>query len=260
MDIILFAYLGLAYWLYRYFVTNDRGAKEPKKALRLACIMGVVATVFAGILNDLFIPASVVSYLEDDGILAPSNATLLTSALTVGIIEESLKFLPLAFLIYRKPYFNETTDGIIYFGLCGMWFGVVESIGYALVFGPEVGFMRLLVTPFLHAGFSALAGWGLAMHKVHKTTLLVPAGLFASAIIGHGLYDFFAFTQTTTGGLIVLGMAIVTNMAVFVLFKKARASDERLGISAIGINKFCRNCGKPNPSLNLYCVNCGKKA
>ncbi len=259
MNFFVIAYLGLAYWLYRYFVSNDRGAKEPINALRLACAMGVVATIFAGTLNEHFLPESLLYYL-DTGFGKPEATVLFTSALMVGIIEESLKFIPLAFLIYRKPYFNETTDGIVYFGLCGMWFGAIESIGYTVAFGPKVGILRLILAPFLHAGFSALAGWGLARYKVQKTTLLVPVVLFLSAILAHGLYDFFAFTGTAITALLVLAMAIAVNATVFVLFKKARASDEKLGISAIGVNKFCRNCGQPNPDKNLYCNHCGQKA
>ena len=262
MIILVFAYIFLAYWLHTYFARNDRGAKEPIKALRLAGFMGIVAGLLAGDLNQLFLPDSFLEYFNNDinnnAFVLPETNVLIKSALLIGIIEESLKFVPLAILLYKKPYFNETTDGIVYFGLAGMWFGALENIFYAMDYGSEVGITRLIMTPFLHAGLSALVGWGLAQYKVEKTSLFLPVGLFAGAVLAHALYNLLAFSGSALS-ILIIPMAIAINAGVFVLFNKSRRRDEQLGISASGTNNFCRSCGRPNPQRNLFCVNCGKK-
>lgn len=259
MIILVFAYIFLAYWLHTYFARNDRGPKEPIKALRLAGFMGIVAGLLAGDLNQLFLPDSFLEYfnnIANNAFMVPETGVLIKSFLIIGVIEESLKFVPLAILLYKKPYFNETTDGIVYFGLAGMWFGALENITYALEYGSGVGIARLIMTPFLHAGLSALVGWGLAQYKVEKTSLFLPIGLFVGAVLAHTLYNLLGFSAVS---ILIIPMAIAINAGVFVLFNKSRRRDEQLGISASGANNFCRSCGRPNPQRNLFCVNCGKK-
>lgn len=258
MEVIIFLHLGLAYWLYRYFMNHDRGAKEPRSALRITIIFGVGAGMVAGALNTLLLPEGLLNFLDDKGPM-PSADTLLLGALTVGVIEELVKFLPLVLWIYPKKYFNETTDGIIYFGLCGMWFGAIESIEYAFMYGEGVGITRLIIGPFLHAGFTALAGWGLARMKIRGQWWAVVI-LLSLAITIHGLYDYFLFTGLTFLWVISLLVAFAVNVSVFVLFKKAQQADEAYGLSASGVNKFCRHCGASNYDRNLFCTVCGKKA
>lgn len=257
--LIIGAYFLLATFLYRYFAKSDRGSKEPKGALRIACLFGVAAVVAAGYLNNLFVPKEVIVALDGENALRPSLDVLLRSGFIIGVIEETLKFLPLALFIYKKKYFNELTDGVIYFGLAGMWFGVVENVIYALNYGESVGLFRIFLTPFLHAGFSSLAGIGLIKYKlIKKTPIYIIVGL-GTAIFLHATYNFFLFSQELPLILAALGIGLAVNLGPFRYFKRARMEDEKLGLSAIGNNKFCRNCGKPNPHGNLYCQYCGKK-
>lgn len=258
MSIVVLLHLGIAYWLYRFFVSRDRGAKEPISALRIACIFGVAAGFMAGELNNALLPDALLTYLE--GGPDPGHATVLFGALMVGVIEESVKFIPLALFIYKKRYFNEVTDGIVYFGLCGMWFGALESISYALIYDQSVGLMRLIVVPFLHAAFAALVGWGLAQYKVRKASIVVPIGLFLGAIVAHGLYDYLLFASVAVFAFIALIFAVLINLSIFAIYRKAQEADEALGLSAVGKNDFCRHCGAQNRGNNLFCVACGQKA
>lgn len=234
MPIMLYligAYVLLALFLSNYFMRNDRGEPEPRRGIRNAAWFGVLAVLAAGYLNSAFLPREVLVFLEGTGAPQPSFETLLQASLTVGIIEESLKFIPLALYILPKRYFNEVTDGVVYFAIAGMWFGVIESITYTLTYGTEVGLQRIIVAPFLHAGFSALAGMGLAKFKVASRNPLYIVIGFGTAIFLHAAYNFFLFTQIPLLSLAALGIAVAVNLGPFRYFKKARRHDERLGIS-----------------------------
>jgi protease PrsW len=258
LEYIIGAYVLLAIWLYRYFMKSDRGAKEPARAIKVACWFGVLALVVAMIGNGVLLPAALNNYLDAADAPYPGLMPLLYASLTIGVIEEFAKFLPLALYLYPKKYFNETTDGVVYFGLAGMWFGVLESIIYTLGGGIGVGILRIVVAPFLHAGFSSLAGIGLIRFKLTRNPLYLIMGL-GMAILFHGVYDFFLFSHEP--GLIIpaILLAVAVNLGPFRYFKQARKQDEKLGLSAIGVNRFCRKCGKPNPKANLYCTYCGEK-
>jgi RsiW-degrading membrane proteinase PrsW (M82 family) len=258
MDLIFVAYILLAYWLYSYFARSDRGPKEPVGALRAACWFGVGAVIAAGVLNQLLVPKEVIEFVGAENPVTPPLATLVQGVMTISLIEETLKFVPLALFIYKKGYFNELTDGVVYFALAGIWFGSIESIGYASLYGGEVGLMRLIIAPFLHAGFTALAGIGLIRYKLVRRRWYVIAGWFALAVVLHALYNLSIFLS---GGaiLIALLIALAVNLGPFYFFKKAQRADELRGMSAVGVNKYCRNCGLPNPEGFLFCTRCGKK-
>lgn len=234
MIYILATYVLLALFLSRYFTRGDRGEPEPRKALRNACWFGVIATLFAGSLNSQFLPPEVTAFLDGNGAVRPPLETLFSASLMVGIIEESLKFIPLALYIFPKKYFNEVTDGVIYFALAGMWFGVIENIMYTITYGPEVGLQRIIVAPFLHAGFTALAGMGLAKFKIARRNPFYIILGFGTAIFLHAAYNFFLFSEIPLLALASLGIAVAVNLGPFRYFRKARKHDESLGLSPKG--------------------------
>lgn len=260
---IIFALLAfvLTVWLFILFIVKaDRGSKEPRGALFGAAGFGVLAVIAAGTLNEIFVPTHVLDQLGTPEGINVSTAMLAQAALTIGIIEESLKALPLAFFIYKKKYFNELTDGIIYFGIVGLTFGVIEDFLYALEFGGGVGVMRVIFSPYLHAGFCAIFGMYLAQKKVlNKPWSIVFLG-FAGAVLAHAAFDFALFMGNGWSILGALAITVTVNVLLFVFFQKAKKIDEQAGRSAVGINRFCRNCGRPNPELYLFCIYCGKHA
>ncbi len=259
MELIIYAYIGLAIWLNRYFYKRDRGAKEPKAAIRNACLFGVGAVIAAGSLNALFVPREIFEAIGNPESVRLPISQLLTGAILIGVIEESVKFVPLALYIFHKRYFDELTDGVVYFALCGMWFGVIESVLYTFEYGAGVGVMRLVVAPFLHAGFTAIAGIGLIKFKLlgrkwHHIVLW-----FGLAAILHAAYDFFLFMREPALALMALAIALYVNLRPFYFYRSTQKTDELMGRSAVGDNKVCRNCGRPNPEHYLYCTHCGNK-
>lgn len=259
MIIVAFVLFAAAVYLFIHLIVKrDHGHKEPVAALFFAMGYGVLAVVLASILNNLLVPSEVIESVGGQDSQALPVGVLAFSALAVGVVEESVKAIPLALFIYKKRYFNELTDGIIYFGIVGLTFGIIEDIMYTLEFGGGVGIMRIIFLPYLHAGLTILFGFCLAQKKVLNRSWMLPAFGLASAILIHALYDFFAFLNKPVGIIFVLIITVAVNTALFVLFRRAQRADEVQGRSAVGINKFCRHCGQPNPKRLLYCSQCGK--
>jgi RsiW-degrading membrane proteinase PrsW (M82 family) len=248
------AQVGIGWLFIRWLIQQDRGPKEPPKALWIAGLLGLAAVPMAMLLETYFLPD-----IDIMNIHTLPRDQLISMAFMVGLIEEGVKLLPLALFLYGKKFFNEMTDGIIYFAIAGMVFGIVENIGYTLGYGPGTGIARILMGPYIHAGFCVLFGWMLARHKVvGKWPLGIVIGFLASVGV-HGLYDFGLFYAHGWSVLMSIATTIAVNIGVFALLRQAQDTDAKLGIAASGDNYYCRSCGAPNPERYLYCTKCGKR-
>ena len=240
---------GLAWYLISY----DRGEKEPISALWIAFGFGLIGGIVAAIIERQLVSP------DDISALSPLK-TILFASMIIGIIEEACKFIPMSIFVYPKKYFNEHTDGIIYFALAGLGFGLPENILYTLHFGTKTGVSRIFLTPFFHAAITGMVGYYLIKTKLANKSWLrvIPALLFAMLL--HGLYDFGLASnrQSYAIGSIVITLGI--SLLLFLLYIRATDLDQRLGKSIVGKNNYCRNCGQPNPKHHLYCVHCGLRA
>ncbi len=246
-----------ALWLARFLVRRDRGAHEPVRALWAVFGLGFVGMIAASVL-EVLIPAD---YLPSaTGALPAPSMGLFLAAMAVGLIEELCKIVPAALFVYKKPYFNEHTDGIIYFAIAGLGFGLPENLLYVLQFGTSAGFMRLLLTPFFHAALTALIGYFLVRVKLDRASKWTVVVAYLGVASLHGLYDFGLFTGIIWLVMVSLLISVGLTVALFVAYARSTRSDQLLGLSAVGNNSFCRNCGTPNPKHYLYCQHCGKHA
>lgn len=251
--LVLVAFLVLSAGLAWFLIRHDQGEREPVGALWLAFGLGTFGGVVAGLLESFFIPKEAL-------ILGANVQTLFIATMAIGVIEEACKFLPLAFVIFNKRFFNEHTDGVIYFALAGLGFGLPENIMYTAVFGAQVGMERALLTPFFHAAITGMVGFYLIKLKLaHKSPLGIIPVLIAAMFI-HGLYDFGLLVGATGFAIMSLLVTISLSASIFVLYFKAKELDQNMGLSAVGHNSFCRTCGAPNRQHNLYCTKCGKNA
>jgi RsiW-degrading membrane proteinase PrsW (M82 family) len=251
--ITLLIFIGLSVGLAWYLIAHDRGEKEPIAALWMAAGFGVFAAIIVAGLEAKFIP-------DTDQLVGQSNLNILWAMLGVGVIEEACKFVPLALFLYRKRYFNEHTDGIIYFALAGLGFGLPENILYTMQYGTEAGKARLLLTPIFHAAITGMVGYFLIKGKLVKHSpwrILVPLSI---AMLLHGLYDFGLTAKSDFLSLMSVVITLGLSGGLFWLFLRATQQDQDQGLSAVGHNNFCRSCGCPNPQHHLYCVQCGKNA
>lgn len=244
----------IAVGLTVYLLRNDHGEKESIAALWISAGFGVVGAVLAAILEKKLIP------VNDLKVGMPMNGQFL-SCLGVGLIEESCKFIPLAVFIYQKRYFNEHTDGIIYFALVGLGFGLPENILYTIQYGTSTGLERLVLTPIFHAAITGMVGYYLARSKLSRKNvfLLVTPALLIAAIL-HAIYDFGLINTNPYLQFVSVGVTVILSINFFYLFMKAGDYDQQLGLSRVGNNSYCRSCGFANPNHNLYCIHCGMHA
>lgn len=251
--ILLLAFIVISVGLAWFLIAHDHGQKEPIGALWLAVGFGMVGALVASFAETKLISSK-------DLLPGTPLGTLLGASFTVGVIEEACKFIPLALVIYKRNYFNEHTDGVIYFALAGLGFGLPENLLYTIDFGTKTGMVRLFLTPMFHAAITGMVGYFLAKNKLAKRSpfWVIPPLLTAMAL--HGLYDF----GLTSGITIYSGLSLLITFGVsiglFVLFLKATEQDQDMGLSVVGHNSFCRSCGWANPKHHLYCIHCGKHA
>jgi len=250
---LLLAFVLIAAGLARYFIVNDEGEREPIGALWLAFGFGFAGGIVAAIIETFFIP------IKDLGSAAPLYVILIAS-LAVGVIEESCKFIPLSFFLYPKRYFNEHTDGVIYFALAGLGFGLPENILYTLHFGTSTGFSRILLTPFFHAATTGMVGFFLIKGKLAGRSRARSWLALTLAMLLHGLYDFGLASGVTLYIMASIVITLTLSVLLFLFYATATELDQQRGLSVVGHNSFCRSCGHPNPEHNLYCARCGKRA
>jgi RsiW-degrading membrane proteinase PrsW (M82 family) len=251
--LILLAFTCIAAGLAWFLISNDHGPREPILALWLAFGLGALGALAAYFIENTFLK---------NASLAPGlpELTLLRTTMIIAVIEESCKFIPLALFIYKQRYFNEHTDGVIYFALAGLGFGLPENILYTLQQGVHTGSIRLVLTPFFHAATTAMVGYFLAKQKLgHRSPLFIIIP-FLGAIVLHGLYDFGLLSTIPIYTILSIIITLCLSGNVFLLFSRATDHDQDLGLSVVGHNRFCRSCGWPNPEHHLYCVHCGKNA
>jgi RsiW-degrading membrane proteinase PrsW (M82 family) len=241
---IFLVFIGLAIGLVWYFLSHDRGEKEPIGALWIAAGFGLIAVVIAGLLENFLLPSDLVTSQH-------AASAVLVPALGVGVIEEAAKFLPLALFIYPRRYFNEHTDGIIYFAIVGLGFGLPENILYTTQYGSKVGLSRILLTPFFHAATTSMVGY---------FSLWLVAVMLGVAMLLHGLYDFGLMSGILIFVIMSLMITVVVAVGMFLFYMRATELDQDIGLSVVGNNSFCRTCGTANPKHRLFCSHCGNHA
>ncbi len=243
---------GLLVW---YFVRGDRGSREPARGLVAATFCGLIALVLATIAYGFV------------AVPSPENTEIFTSfgvawsaGWKIGLIEETAKLLPILIYIYRRPFFNEHTDGVIYFGLTGLVFGTVENILYVGFSG--AGLVRIFFLPFFHATTTAIIGYGIARYRLKNSSIALPIMLYGLMVGAHALYDASAFYSSHQPIYLIpiLVLSAASTIGVFIIYYFAHRHDKGLRLSTDGVRKYCRQCGSPNPQDSLYCSKCGKLA
>lgn len=184
----------------------DRLEPEPRGNLALAFVWGAcVSTLFALVGNSFgaFFLAS---------LFGKQAGMALTPVVVAPVVEESIKALVLfGFLWFRHQELDGPTDGVIYAGMVGLGFAMVEDVLYytkTFTMGLEeaglaggvaavsVNFiMRGVLTPMLHPLFTSMAGLALgyaALRRTKAVRVALPASGLAVGIVLHGLWNYVA--------------------------------------------------------------------
>lgn len=200
--------LVLAGFFFAGFFVKRSVKTNNKPLILVSSLFGIGAALAAVILNGL---AGYVLHLKDglDARAHPATHEIIISTLVFVVIEETVKFVPLALFLLRRKYFTMLSDGILYFGLAGLTFGSVEHILYEFNYGDFTLLIRVFLVLFLHAGLTGLVGYFYAKDKVlgnrYRTILA-----FMAAIGLHYLYNLSLFmTSKSTSTLVQATLAVL---------------------------------------------------
>ncbi len=140
-------------------------------------------------------------------------STFISAFILVSLSEETCKCLGLLIYPFRKKFFNEPLDGIVYSVMIGMGFATLENLLYAFRYDIGTTAVRALTAVPAHATFAAIMGFyvGRAKFRPHGKWKLILKG-WAIAVGIHGLYDFFILQQLSeeliTVALLILSVSM----------------------------------------------------
>ncbi len=208
-------YTWLLWWLDRY-------EKEPFILLVLAFVWGAIPAVILSIIFELLFDIPIVA------LGSPQLVTeLLGASVSAPLIEESAKagslLLMVAMLwIFKYGEIDGPLDGLIYGGMAGFGFAMVENFFYLLgaymeggVFGTFfLAFLRAGLFGLNHAMYTGFTGVGIALALHSKQLwkkLLFPVLGFALGVGAHALHNAFATVWGYVTGDIPLLLAVIAD-------------------------------------------------
>ena len=205
--------------LIGFFYRADRARPEPVGLIGRSVLYGFLATIPAvGIELVVDLPAA---WLP--GFLGIAW----TSFITAALVEEGIKYALLKRYLLRHHVFDEVMDGIVYAACVSLGFAFAENLMYGLGGGWILLFRAFTAVP-MHAAATGLMGYWLGVSKRAADPAAAASARhkgFWSAIMVHGLYDFFLFA----GSPLVLGAAVTLLIALRLLrrsIKSARVLDD----------------------------------
>ena len=211
-----------------FMLRNGRGKSEPQSALWRMLLFGglsIALTLAVSIPLDWLFP-QISAIIDGKAGLNPPD-TLLLATFLFASIEEIMKFVPAAFYLYKKPYFNWRSDGVLYFGLIGLSFGFIEDMLYVSSGGVAVGIIRIVFGLFFHGAVTAIVGYSLSRKKVTGGSwFVVLLGLLLSISL-HSLYNYGLFVSAWQPLFVLLSIAvsITINANFFIMFWLANRRD-----------------------------------
>ena len=129
---------GIAIMWFIY--SSDKLEKEPLKALIISFFLGAVAILPTFIIETAGIQLLNAYFIQEGWIYYG-----MLSFVVVAFTEELMKWLMVRWYAYRRPFFNEPFDGIVYGVMVAMGFATLENIGYVFQFGWQTGILRMVL-------------------------------------------------------------------------------------------------------------------
>lgn len=178
---------ALALGLFIYL--KDKYEREPLEWLVMAFVLGCVSISFAFVI-ELFFKEIIAFDIKENFLLL-----FVFSFGVVALTEESCKFAFLRIFFYKKKFFSEPINGIVYSVMLSLGFAFAESVLYLLASENIVttAIVRSFTAVPAHFVFAVFMGHFMGMARftfAKRRTLLVFTG-FILAVFAHGLYDFF---------------------------------------------------------------------
>ncbi len=200
-----------------YIYRKDKARPEPKKHVLRLFLIGAVSCIIISLIG---IPLLVIAWSFERNVLLYS---IFEAFLVAGFVEEGVKILLVRRYVYKKPYFDEVMDGIVYTVAAGMGFACIENVLYVMQNGIGCAVLRAILSVPGHAAWSAVMGYYIGMSKLAKAPRLKRKYLFIGFLIAfllHGLYDVFLFIGGSKGDWIIGLASIPVIIFSIVLAKK----------------------------------------
>jgi len=185
--IILFSFLPSVFWILIVARFIDRKNPEPLKELIKVFVLGCIVILPA------FLLVKGAQYLLGQINLSEIVYLLILSFLIDGLIEEIAKFVVLKEYIYKKIFFDEPLDGLVYGVTVAMGFAFVENILYLAFSRPELIILRFTTPTLMHALATGIVGYHLSLAKFKKVSLAkkrfyIFCGILLATLF-HGLFN-----------------------------------------------------------------------
>jgi len=180
-------------WLL-YIIKLDIFNKEKKRHILLIFILAIFFTI----LTDL--PYMLIHSM---GFQNSPNAIsgFMYSVFGIGLIEETIKLIPVLLMLKFTKAIDEPYDYILYASAAALGFAFVENAMYLNNYGLEIISGRALYATVAHMAFSSILAYGLFLNKFKRTKInpvLVFLGFYLMAILSHGFYDFWLINKSVT--------------------------------------------------------------
>lgn len=194
----------------------DRLEPEPTRRLVVSFAWGAgVAVLLAGVINTLGLSLTT-------SLLGKQEGQLVSQVFGAPVVEETLKGAVLfGMLWFGRKEVDGPTDGIVYAGMVGLGFAMMENILYYASAASQHGLvavvgtfvLRDLVSPFAHPLFTSMTGMALGYAALQRRTtvrvVLSVSGLLAAMVL-HGLWNLAASTNI----LVLLFLYVVVLLPV----------------------------------------------
>jgi len=189
---LLLAAAPALFWLWNLY-RRDRWEPEPKRLVLRLFLLGAASALPVYLLQGLL----------------PGGPRLYDNFVRAALVEEVMKWLPLALVAYRHREMDEPMDGILYGVAAGLGFAAVENAHHAILLGEGTLLPRAFTATLAHVGFGGIAGLHAGLAKTQRRPLLLFRGLFAAWAL-HGLYDLLlSYSSHPVHGDLVARIALV---------------------------------------------------
>ena len=108
----------------------------------------------------------------------------------IGLIEETIKIIPVLLIFFITRELNEPVDLIMYAAVAALGFAFMENLNYFHKSGLILIAGRAITATMMHMVISAIAVYGLVLYRFKRSSSLWILAFFLTACFLHGIYDF----------------------------------------------------------------------
>jgi protease PrsW len=198
------AFLILLCWLF-YLRRIDLFQSEKWKYIILTCLLGVATSVL------VFPVTTFLFYQTGWNLNGHIFNDFFYCIFGIGLVEESVKIIPLLIGIYLTKEIVEPVDYIIYGSVAALGFGFAENLLYFDNAHLNIITGRALSAAFGHIFYTSIVAYALVWIKFSKKVnpILLFAGALLLAAFLHGFYDFWLLDGTGNWKLISIGIMLL---------------------------------------------------